>query len=101
MQCTRKSALGVTFEQPSMEYFALGLAVFGAAVGIAFRWKVLLPVICLLPAASIIFSISRGHNFLEATIGILLVQAILQGGYFMGLLMRAIAIACIRSLRNK
>jgi hypothetical protein len=83
-----------------MADYALGLAVLGAAVGIAFRWKVLLPIIVLLPAASIIFSISRDLSFLEAAIVVILTQVILQGGYFAGLLIRAIAILCMRSKRS-
>jgi len=83
-----------------MEYYALGLAVLGAAVGIAFRWKVLLPIICLLPAASIIFYISHDLSFLEAAIVVILTQVILQGGYFAGLLIRAIATVCMRSKRS-
>ena len=81
-----------------MEYFAVGLAVLGAAVGIVFRWKVLLPIIVLLLSASIIFSISRGLSFLDAALMVFVAQAILQSGYFVGLLVRPIiATACMRS----
>ena len=80
-----------------MEYSAVGLALIGAAVGIAFRWKVLLPIICLLPCVSIIFSISHGLGFRDAVVVVVATQVILQGGYFVGLLIRPIASACIRS----
>jgi hypothetical protein len=79
-----------------MEYLAVGLAVIGAAVGIAFRWKVLLPIIGLLPFASIIFSISHGFSFRDAAIVVIATQVILQGGYFLGLLIRPIANVCMR-----
>jgi hypothetical protein len=79
-----------------MEYFAVGLAVVGAAVGIAFRWKVLLPIIGLLPFASIIFSISHGFGFRDAAIVVIATQVILQGGYLVGLIIRPIATACMR-----
>jgi hypothetical protein len=79
-----------------MEYLAVGLAVIGAAVGIAFRWKVLLPIIGLLPFASIIFSVSHGLSFRDAAIVVIATQVILQGGYFAGLLIRPIATVCMR-----
>jgi 4-amino-4-deoxy-L-arabinose transferase-like glycosyltransferase len=76
-----------------MVYFALGLAVIGAAAGIAFRWKVLLPVIVLLPLLTIIFSVSRGLTPRDIAIAVIAAEAILQGGYFLGLLMRFITTA--------
>ena len=82
-----------------MEYYAVGLAVLGAVVGVAFRWKVLLPIIGLLPLASIIFGISRGLGVLDTAIVIIVAEAILQGGYLVGLLIRAAAAACLRSKR--
>ena len=80
-----------------MEYSAVGLAVIGFAVGVVFRWKVLLPIICLLPFASIIFSISHGLSLRDAAIVIIASQVILQGGYFVGLLIHSLATVCIRS----
>lgn len=88
----------MTLEDVYVEYFAVGLAVLGAAVGIIFRWKVLLPIIGVLLCASIIFSISRGLSFLDAALVVIDAQAVLQGGYFVGLLVRPIiAGACMRS----
>jgi hypothetical protein len=83
-----------------MEYYAVGLAVLGGAVGAAFRWKVLLPIIGLLPFASIIFSISRGFGLVDTTIVILVAEAILQGGYLVGLLIRATATRSVQSKRR-
>jgi hypothetical protein len=80
-----------------MECCAVGLAVIGAAVGIGFRWKVLLPIIALLPFASIIYSISHGLSFRDAAIVVIATQIILQSGYFVGLLIRPAAIVCMRS----
>jgi hypothetical protein len=79
-----------------MVYFAIGLAVIGAAAGIAFRWKVLLPVIVLLPLLTIIFSVSRGVTPQDIAIAVIVAEAILQGGYFLGLLMRFITTAGMR-----
>lgn len=80
-----------------MIYSAIGLAVIGAAVGLAFRWKVLLPVIVVLPVAAIIFSVSRGLSHGDTAIVIIVAEAILQGGYFAGLLIRLVSSASVRS----
>ena len=92
-----KFVTGMIFQDVCMEYSAIGLAVLGAAVGLVFRLKVLLPIIGLLLSASIIFSISRGLSFLDAALMVFVAQAILQSGYFVGLLLRPIATACMRS----
>jgi hypothetical protein len=78
-----------------MLYFAALLALIGAAAGLAFRWKLLLPVIILLPFTAIIFAASRGLR--DSAIIILVAEAILQGGYFVGLLTRFTATAGMRS----
>jgi len=80
-----------------MIYSAVGLAVIGAAVGLAFRWKMLLPVIVLLPVAAIIFSVSRGFSHEDTAIVVIVAEAVLQGGYFAGLLTRFFATAIMRS----
>jgi hypothetical protein len=79
-----------------MLYSAVGLAVIGVAAGIAFRWKVLLPVIIFLPIAAIVFSVSRGLGYQELAIVVFCAEGILQGGYFLGLLIRFVASAAIR-----
>ena len=80
-----------------MLYSAIALAVIGAAVGLAFRWKVLLPVIVVLPVAAIIFSVSRDLSHVDTAIAVIVGEAILQGGYFAGLLMRLVSSAIMRS----
>jgi hypothetical protein len=79
-----------------MIYSAVVLALIGAAAGSALRWKVLLPVIVLLPFAAIIFAASR--DLKDALITILVAEAVLQGGYFVGLLIRFMVTAGIRSV---
>lgn len=83
-----------------MMYFSIALAVVGAAAGFAFRWKVLLPLIVLLPFVVIIFSLSRGSTLEDALIISLVAEAVLQGGYFVGLLIRSIESAGMRSART-
>ncbi len=80
-----------------MIYSAIGLAVIGAAAGLAFRWKVLLPVIVLLPFAAIIFSVSHGFSHRGTAIAVIVAEAVLQGGYLTGLLIRFVSTASMRS----
>lgn len=80
-----------------MIYSAIGLAVIGAAVGLVFRWKVLLPVIALVPVAAIVFSVSRSLSYVDTAIVVVVAEAVLQGGYFIGLLIRFVSTASMRS----
>ena len=48
-----------------MEYAATALAILGVAAGIAFRFKVLLPIIGVVLLASIIFSLATGFGFMD------------------------------------
>ena len=79
-----------------MVYAAIALAFVGAAVGLVFRLKILLPVLGLLLIVSIAFSLERGFSFLDTALTIMIVQTILQGSYFLGLLIRAIFLALHR-----
>jgi hypothetical protein len=79
-----------------MVYAAIALAIVGVAVGLAFRLKTLLPVLALLLVASVVFSLSRGFSFLETALTIMVVQTILQGSYFLGLVIRAVFTAAYR-----
>jgi len=71
-----------------MTYLAAGLALLGAAIGLAFRWQALLPVIVVVPVVVTIFSVSRGASFEVTATAILLAEVVLQGSYFAGLLLR-------------
>jgi len=79
-----------------MEYAATALAILGVAAGVAFRVKVLLPIIGVVLLASIIFSLATGFGFMDTAITVLMAQATLQGSYFLGLLIRAIFTAVQR-----
>ncbi len=76
-----------------MVYAAIALAIVGAAVGLAFRLKVLLPVLALLLVVSVLFSLNRGFDFLDTALTIMVVQTILQASYFLGLVIRAVLTA--------
>ena len=73
-----------------MEYATTALAILGVAAGLAFRVKVLLPIIGVILLASIMFSLATGFGFMDTAITVLMAQATLQGSYFLGLLIRAI-----------
>jgi hypothetical protein len=79
-----------------MVYAAIALAILGAAVGLAFRLKILLPVLALLLVVSILFSLDRGFGFLDTALTIMVVQTILQASYFLGLVIRAVLTAAHR-----
>jgi hypothetical protein len=72
-----------------MAYAAIGLAVFGFAVGIMFRLQVLLIAIALLLFFSVVFAFRSGLSFSDALMTILAVQTVVQGSYFLGLIARA------------
>jgi len=49
----------------------------------------ILSILALLFLVSIVFSLARGFNFLDTALTIMIVQTILQGSYFLGLVARA------------
>jgi uncharacterized membrane protein YbhN (UPF0104 family) len=72
-----------------MLFAAIALALVGFAVGVVFRFKVLLPILLLLLLVSIIFSVGRGFGFLETVLTVMVAQTIIQTSYFLGLVARA------------
>ncbi|MGA7807976.1 hypothetical protein [Bradyrhizobium sp.] len=72
-----------------MGYAAIGLAILGFAVGAAFRFYALLPIIGLTLVSSVAFSFHGGFTFLETGLTIIVAQSILQGFYVLGLVARA------------
>ena len=79
-----------------MVYAAIALASVGVAVGLMFRLKILLPVLGLLLVVSVVFSLERGFSFLDTALTIMVVQTILQGSYFLGLVIRAVFASAYR-----
>ncbi len=73
-----------------MEYAAIAIALLGCAVGATFRLRFLLGVIGLVLAISVIFSLSHNYGLWDKVLIIMVPQAILQGGYFLGLVGRGI-----------
>ena len=76
---------------------AIALAILGVAVGVAFRLKILLSILALLLVVSVAFSIARGFTFLDTALTIMAVQSIVQGCYFLGLVVRAVLAAAQRT----
>ena len=80
-----------------MEYAAIGLALFGALLGLRFRFRVLLPFLLLMLLISIWVVFARRLGLLESMLLVAASQAILQGSYFFGLAARA----TFRGLQHK
>ena len=76
-----------------MVYAAIALVIVGGAVGLVFRLKVLLPILASLLVVSVVFSLAQGFSFLNTALTIMVAQAILQGSYFLGLVIRAVLTA--------
>ena len=72
-----------------MEYAAVALAVFGTIVGLRYRFRVLLPFVVLVFLASVVFSPFVHLSAIETLLTILAAEAVLQGGYVVGLIVRA------------
>ena len=68
---------------------AVALTILGFAVGAVFRLRILLSVLALMLVASVFLSLSRGFSFLDTALTIIAVQCIVQGSYFLGLVVRA------------
>ena len=73
-----------------MVYVAIAVATVGVAVGLVFRLKVLLPILASLLVVSALFSLAQGLSLLDTALTIVVVQTTIQGGYFLGLVIRAV-----------
>ncbi|MDF0493104.1 hypothetical protein [Bradyrhizobium yuanmingense] len=81
-----------------MEYAAIGLAIFGAVLGLRFRFRALLPFALLVLFVTIFLTLNQRLDGLETVLAVLATQAILQGGYFVGVIIRALFRAYQRKL---
>jgi hypothetical protein len=68
---------------------AVALALLGFTVGMLFRLSILLSVLALLLMVSMVCSLAEGFSFLNAALTIMAVQTVVQGTYFLGLVVRA------------
>jgi hypothetical protein len=75
---------------------AVALSILGFAVGMVFRFRILLPILALLLLVSLVFSLVSGFTFFDTALTIVAAQAIVQGSYFLGLLIRALFSAAYR-----
>ena len=82
-----------------MTYAAIALAILGFAVGVLFRFRVLLPILLALLFVSIVFSLSRELSFFGLIWTIMVAQAIVQASYFLGLVTRTLLAATDRMRR--
>lgn len=72
-----------------MEYAGVAIAILGFIIGATFRLRFLLGIVLLLLPISLVFSVSHGYGLLATVAMVVVPQALLQGGYFLGLLGRA------------
>src|SRR5206468_10883483 len=72
-----------------MEHAAIGLAVFGALLGLRFRFRVLLPFVLLVLLVALFLAFDRQLGAFQTVLVVLISQAILQGSYFIGLATRS------------
>jgi hypothetical protein len=68
-----------------LEYPSIALAVIGFAVGMTFRLKVLFVILIPLVPATIIFALGNGHGFPSTASIIMTAQCVVQGSFFIGL----------------
>jgi hypothetical protein len=73
-----------------MAYAAVALVIIGSGVGVAFRLKVLLPILALLLILSIVFAVVQGFDFLHTAFMVIETQTSVQTGYFLGVVVRSI-----------
>jgi hypothetical protein len=71
-----------------MEYTAIALAALGMVAGLRVRLQVLLLFLALLLLISVAYLAAQHIDLAYALLIILAAQAIFQGGYFMGLIVR-------------
>jgi hypothetical protein len=76
---------------------AVALALLGFAVGMLFRLRILLSVLALLLVFALAFSLAHGFAFLDTALTIMTAQTIVQGSYFLGLVIRALFTAAYRT----
>lgn len=69
---------------------AIGLAVFGALLGLRFRFRILLPFVLLVLLVALFLAFKWRLGGLETLLIVIISQAILQGSYFIGLATRAL-----------
>jgi hypothetical protein len=69
-----------------MYYAMIALAVLGIMIGILFRFRTLLAAVGIVFLASIGFSIESNFSLLATLATVMAAQALLQAGYFVGLI---------------
>ena len=81
-----------------MEYGVLAVAILGCAIGLTFRLRFLLGVVLLVLAISSVCLLFYGSGLWGKVLIILVPQAVLQGGYFVGLVSRGVFSSVQRKL---
>lgn len=72
-----------------MGFTVIALAIFGFAVGVVFRLKVLLPILAVTLVASVVFALVHRYGAMDTILTVITVQMVIQGGYFFGTIARS------------
>jgi len=72
-----------------MDYAAITLAILGWTIGTTFRLRFLVGIVLLVLPISFVAALSHGSGLWEKVLIIVIPQAILQGGYFLGVISRS------------
>jgi hypothetical protein len=72
-----------------MAYTSFAVVVLGFAIGVAFRLKVLLPILGFLLIFSVALALIQGLDFRRTIFAVVKAQSIVQAAYFGGLLFRS------------
>lgn len=70
-------------------YTAVGLSVVGFVVGLTLHLRAFLLFVGLVLIGSIAYSVDAGFGFFGTFLNIMTAEAILQGSYFVGLVVRS------------
>lgn len=79
-----------------MTYAAVALSLASFVIGLTLRLRALLCFVVLLLLACVVFSVTYGFGSINSGLAIMAAQAIAQGSYFVGLLVRAALTAALR-----
>lgn len=81
-----------------MEYAAVAVAILGIAIGATFRLRFLLGMIFAVLATTFVFVLSHPYGIIKGLLIIMVAQALLQAGYFAGLVGRVFFSKMLRIL---
>jgi hypothetical protein len=89
-QASKDDAATRCYRNGAMDYSTIAFGLFGVAVGLLLRFRVLLLIIVLVAVVTIAVSVLSGRSFTETTMSLMKWQVILQSSYFLGLILKTV-----------